>query len=114
MHLYLASVSASKMLRRRIPQSGHLMTAKKFWLQTVPCNVSDTTMDQMHCFLLLQDCDIVITFPPNTGEAVVAWLQDKLKHIPGLNIITKSLNLSSNRFKLSSCFAFQITASYPA
>ena len=50
MHLYLSSVSASKMLRRRIPQSGHLMTAKKFWLQTVPCNVSDTTMDQMHSF----------------------------------------------------------------
>ena len=32
--------AASKMLRRRIPQSGHLMTAKKFWLQTIPSNVS--------------------------------------------------------------------------
>ena len=31
--------AASKMLRRRIPQSGHLMTAKKFWLQTIPSEV---------------------------------------------------------------------------
>ena len=28
------------MLRRRIPQSGHLMTAKRFWLQTVPSEVA--------------------------------------------------------------------------
>ena len=36
----LQTIAASRMLRRRIPQSGHLMTAKRFWLQTVPCNVS--------------------------------------------------------------------------
>jgi hypothetical protein len=34
-------VAASKMLRRRIPQSGHLMTAKRFWLQTVPSQVGN-------------------------------------------------------------------------
>ena len=32
-------ISASRMLRRRIPQSGHLMTAKRFWLQTIPSKV---------------------------------------------------------------------------
>ena len=37
--VFILTILASKMLRRRIPQSGHLMTAKKFWLQTVPCNV---------------------------------------------------------------------------
>jgi hypothetical protein len=37
-------VSASKMLRRRIPQSGNLMTTKKVWLQTIPANVSKPFM----------------------------------------------------------------------
>ena len=39
----LQTIAASRMLRRRIPQSGHLMTAKRFWLQTVPCNVSTSS-----------------------------------------------------------------------
>ena len=29
-------------------------------------------------------------------------------------MITRSLSLSSSRFKLAHCWAFQITASYPA
>ena len=86
------------MLRRRIPQSGHLMTAKKFWLQTIPS----------------ADCDVVLTFPPDCQEAEVSWLQQKLlRSVPGLVLSTRSLKLSSNRFKTASCFAFQLTATYP-
>ena len=39
-YLQCGGVAASAMLRKRIPQSGHLMTHKKFWLQTVPSTVS--------------------------------------------------------------------------
>eukprot|EP00092_Neocalanus_flemingeri_P018086 GFUD01019574.1.p1 GENE.GFUD01019574.1~~GFUD01019574.1.p1 ORF type:complete len:732 (-),score=148.33 GFUD01019574.1:22-2217(-) len=86
------------MLRRRIPQSGHLMTAKKFWLQTIPSN----------------DCDIVVAFPPETPESTVAWLQAKIKRLSELSVITRTLTFSSQRATLASCFAFQITATYPA
>lgn len=31
---------ASRMLRRKIPQTGHLMTPRRLWIQTVPTQVS--------------------------------------------------------------------------
>ena len=33
-------ISASRLLRRKIPQTGHLMTSKRFWMQTIPNHVS--------------------------------------------------------------------------
>ena len=56
----------------------------------------------------------MVTFPPEASEAAVSWLQTKLRSVSGLEVTTRNLNLSSGRFKLASCFAFQITASYPA
>lgn len=74
------------------------MTAKKFWLQTIPSN----------------DCDIVVSFPPDTPESTVAWLQSRIQRLSELTIITRSLTFSRQRAQLASCFAFQITATYPA
>ena len=33
--------------------------------------------------ILRQDCDIVLTLPPDTGEAAVSWLQTKLRGVAG-------------------------------
>ena len=86
----------------------------------------------------------MLTLPPDTGEAAVSWLQAKLRGVAGgqlgvttryriyryryrcryvdnryvdislISMTTRSLSLSSSRFKLAHCWAFQITASYPA
>ena len=61
----------------------------------------------------VQDCDVVLTFPPECPEAAVSWLQQKLRTVPGLILTTRNLKLSSSRFKTASCFAFQLTATYP-
>ena len=37
---YLLLLPASRLLRRKIPQSGHLFSSKRFWMQTVPNQVS--------------------------------------------------------------------------
>ncbi|XP_023320321.1 anoctamin-8 isoform X1 [Eurytemora carolleeae] len=90
---------ASKMLRRRIPQSGHLMTAKRFWLQTLPS----------------QDCDIVLIFPPETSELTITWIRAQMQRIRELTIMTREVSISRRtRGKLAACYAFQITASYHA
>ena len=43
--------SASRLLRRKIPQSGHLMTSKRFWMQSIPNTVSMTNLDIPETFL---------------------------------------------------------------
>ena len=43
----------------------------------------------------------------------MSWLQQKLMMVPGLVLTTRTLKLSSNKFKTASCFAFQLTATYP-
>ena len=70
------------MLRRRIPQSGHLMTAKRFWLQTVPSEVTTIAMMiNLIIWHLGQDCDIVLAFPPDTPEATVLWLKERIQRL---------------------------------
>ena len=57
---------------------------------------------------------MVLTFPPECGEAEVSWLQQKLRtEVAGLLLTTRNLKLSSNKFKTASCYAFQLTATYP-
>ena len=43
---------------------------------------------------MLQDCEVVVTLAPGTGEATVAWLQAKLRSLSGLNLNTRTLTLS--------------------
>ena len=37
-------LTASRLLRRKIPQSGHLMTSKRFWMQSIPDQVIKVTI----------------------------------------------------------------------
>jgi len=86
---------ASKMLRRKIPQTGHMMTNKKFWLQAIPTN----------------DCDVLMTFPPDTAESTVVWFKARLQRLSELVVITRSLSLAK-RATFKPCYAFHITAQY--
>ena len=49
---------ASRLLRRKIPQSGHLMTSKRFWMQSIPNTVRS--------FLLCVQSESLIVFGPPT------------------------------------------------
>ncbi|KAE8743203.1 hypothetical protein FOCC_FOCC011183 [Frankliniella occidentalis] len=61
--------NASRMLRRKIPQTGHLMTPRRLWIQTVPT----------------QECDVVLMFPSGTADSTLMWLLSRLRAgTPGL------------------------------
>ncbi|XP_011503511.1 PREDICTED: anoctamin-8-like [Ceratosolen solmsi marchali] len=60
---------ASRLLRRKIPCTGHLMTPRRLWIQKVPT----------------QECDVVMTFPSGSNEETLMWLLGRLRAgSPGL------------------------------
>ncbi|XP_075216238.1 anoctamin 8 white walker [Lycorma delicatula] len=61
--------NASRMLRRKIPCTGHLMTPRRLWIQTVPTH----------------ECDVVLMFPPGAQDFTLMWLLSRLRAgTPGL------------------------------
>ncbi|XP_063222140.1 anoctamin-8 [Bacillus rossius redtenbacheri] len=61
--------SAFLLLRRKIPCTGHLMTPRRLWMQTVPT----------------QECDVVLMFPPGAQDITLMWLLSRLRAgTPGL------------------------------
>ncbi|GLG96978.1 Anoctamin [Gryllus bimaculatus] len=61
--------NASLLLRRKIPCTGHLMTPRRLWIQTVPT----------------QECDVVLMFPPGAQDFTLMWLLSRLRAgTPGL------------------------------
>ncbi|XP_014250466.1 anoctamin-8 [Cimex lectularius] len=61
--------NASKLLRRKIPCTGHFMTPRKLWIQTVPT----------------RECDVVIMFPNGAQDNTLMWLLSRLRAgTPGL------------------------------
>ncbi|KAG8229744.1 hypothetical protein J437_LFUL007919 [Ladona fulva] len=82
--------AASRLLRRKIPCSGHFMTSRRLWLQSVPT----------------QDSDVVLTFPPGVEDSTLMWLISRLKTgTPGLVVHVR-------HHASSDCYGFYITAPY--
>nr|CAD7428021.1 unnamed protein product [Timema monikensis] len=61
--------NASLLLRRKIPCTGHFMTPRRLWIQTIPT----------------QECDVVLMFPPGAQDFTLMWLLSRLRAgTPGL------------------------------
>ncbi|XP_071448852.1 anoctamin-10 [Hetaerina americana] len=82
--------AASKLLRRKIPCSGHFMTSRRLWLQSVPT----------------QDSDVVLTFPPGVEDSTLMWLISRLK------VGASGLVVHVRHHASSDCYGFYITAPY--
>ncbi|XP_046398736.1 anoctamin-8 [Ischnura elegans] len=82
--------AASRLLRRKIPCSGHFMTSRRLWLQSVPT----------------QDSDVVLTFPPGVDDSTLMWLISRLK------VGASGLVVHVRHHASSDCYGFYITAPY--
>ncbi|XP_050715998.1 anoctamin-8-like isoform X3 [Eriocheir sinensis] len=82
--------AASRLLRRKIPQSGHLMLPKRMWMQTVPT----------------QDCEVVVVLAAGTREATLHWLLTRLKtRLPEVTVCVKNHAATNS-------YALYLSASY--
>ncbi|XP_047486839.1 anoctamin-8-like [Penaeus chinensis] len=82
--------TASRLLRRKIPQSGHLMLPKRMWMQTVPT----------------QDCEVVVVMAGGTRESTLHWLLARLKaRLPELTVGVKNHQATNS-------YALYLSASY--
>ncbi|XP_058818940.1 anoctamin-8 isoform X3 [Topomyia yanbarensis] len=65
--------NASRLIRRRVPCAGHLMTPRRLWLNKIPTQ-----------------CDVVIEFPEDAPDDALRWLLNKIKSTPpeGLGLST--------------------------
>lgn len=63
-------ITASELLKKKIPCAGHFLAPKRLWLKRVST----------------PNCDVVICFPPNTSDQFLLWLLQKLKQSSGLII----------------------------
>ncbi|XP_058062809.1 anoctamin-8 [Anopheles bellator] len=57
--------NASRLIRRRVPCAGHLMTPRRLWLNKIPTQ-----------------CDVVIEFPEETPDDALRWLLTRIKANP--------------------------------
>ncbi|XP_038109062.1 anoctamin-8 isoform X6 [Culex quinquefasciatus] len=57
--------NASRLIRRRVPCAGHLMTPRRLWLNKIPTQ-----------------CDVVIEFPEDAPDDALRWLLNKIKTSP--------------------------------
>ncbi|XP_047739927.1 uncharacterized protein LOC125178983, partial [Hyalella azteca] len=81
----LSLSAASRLLRRTIPQSGHLMLPRRLWMQTVPT----------------QGCEVVIQFGAGADDAAVSWLAARLRaRLPELVLTIKTTSTSSRAIYL--------------
>ncbi|KAF4530758.1 hypothetical protein B566_EDAN007980 [Ephemera danica] len=82
--------AASKLLRQKIPCSGHLMTPRRLWIQSVPT----------------QDCDVVLMFPSGAQDVTLMWLLARLRSgSPGLVVHVR-------HHSSSDCYGFYLTAQH--
>ncbi|XP_055687330.1 anoctamin-8 isoform X1 [Lutzomyia longipalpis] len=54
--------NASRLIRRRVPCAGHLMTPRRLWLNKIPAQ-----------------CDVVIEFPEDAPDEVLRWLLARIR-----------------------------------
>ncbi|XP_021695269.1 anoctamin-8 [Aedes aegypti] len=69
--------NASRLIRRRVPCAGHLMTPRRLWLNKIPTQ-----------------CDVVIEFPEDAPDDALRWLLSKIKATPpeglGLSVLVRA------------------------
>ncbi|XP_047117535.1 anoctamin-8 [Schistocerca piceifrons] len=83
--------NASLLLRRKIPCTGHLMTPRRLWIQTIPT----------------QECDVVLMFPPGAQDFTLMWLLSRLRAgTPGLVVHVR-------HHASSDSYGFYLTAPFP-
>ncbi|XP_020291493.1 anoctamin-8 isoform X2 [Pseudomyrmex gracilis] len=81
---------ASRLLRRKIPCTGHLMTPRRLWIQKVPT----------------QECDVVMMFPSGANDETLMWLLGRLRAgTPGLVVHVRHHTSSDS-------YGFYITAPF--
>ncbi|XP_034940351.1 anoctamin-8 isoform X2 [Chelonus insularis] len=82
---------ASRLLRRKIPCTGHLMTPRRLWIQKVPT----------------QECDVVVMFPSGANDETLMWLLGRLRAgTPGLVVHVR-------HHASSDSYGFYLTAPFP-
>ncbi|XP_046621598.1 anoctamin-8 isoform X5 [Neodiprion virginianus] len=82
---------ASRLLRRKIPCTGHLMTPRRLWIQKVPT----------------QECDVVVMFPSGARDETLMWLLGRLRAgTPGLVVHVRHHTSSDS-------YGFYLTAPFP-
>lgn len=82
--------NVSLLLRRKIPCTGHLMTPRRLWIQTIPT----------------QECDVVLMFPPGAQDFTLMWLLSRLRAgTPGLVVHVRHHTSSDS-------YGFYLTAPY--
>ncbi|CAK9797622.1 Ano8, partial [Anthophora quadrimaculata] len=87
---------ASRLLRRKIPCTGHLMTPRRLWIQKVPT----------------QECDVVMMFPNGASDETLMWLLGKLRAgTPGLVVhVRHHTSSDSYGFYLTAPFSVLLKA----
>ncbi|XP_063988915.1 anoctamin-8 isoform X4 [Diachasmimorpha longicaudata] len=82
---------ASRLLRRKIPCTGHLMTPRRLWIQKVPT----------------QECDVIVMFPSGASDETLMWLLGRLRAgTPGLVVHVR-------HHASSDSYGFYLTAPFP-
>ncbi|KAJ8678448.1 hypothetical protein QAD02_014235, partial [Eretmocerus hayati] len=81
----------SRLLRRKIPCTGHLMTPRRLWIQKIPT----------------QECDVVMMFPNKSSEDTLMWLLGRLR------LGTPGLVVHVRHHASSDTFGFYLTAPFP-
>ncbi|XP_076545995.1 anoctamin 8 white walker isoform X3 [Osmia lignaria lignaria] len=87
---------ASRLLRRKIPCTGHLMTPRRLWIQKVPT----------------QECDVVMMFPSGASDETLMWLLGRLRAgTPGLVVhVRHHASSDSYSFYLTAPFSVLLKA----
>ncbi|XP_043670194.1 anoctamin-8 [Vespula pensylvanica] len=87
---------ASRLLRRKIPCTGHLMTPRRLWIQKVPT----------------QKCDVVMMFPNGASDETLMWLLGRLRAgTPGLVVhVRHHASSDSYGFYLTAPFSVLLKA----
>ncbi|XP_046821754.1 anoctamin-8 isoform X1 [Vespa crabro] len=87
---------ASRLLRRKIPCAGHLMTPRRLWIQKVPT----------------QKCDVVMMFPNGASDETLMWLLGRLRAgTPGLVVhVRHHASSDSYGFYLTAPFSVLLKA----
>ncbi|CAL7935857.1 unnamed protein product [Xylocopa violacea] len=87
---------ASRLLRRKIPCTGHLMTPRRLWIQKVPT----------------QECDVVMMFPSGASDETLMWLLGRLRAgTPGLVVhVRHHTSSDSYGFYLTAPFSVLLKA----
>jgi len=62
LHSLSLSPTASRLIRRRVPAAGHLMTPRRLWLNKIPTQ-----------------CDVVVEFPDAAPDEALRWLLNRIR-----------------------------------